>query len=144
MENFQLPNLESLDITANDNLSGFISKLHWGNLPKSLSLFYTNFFREIPISIGNLRLLNELSISNCHFSGSLTSSPGSLSQLAYLDIIHSKFHQIPASFANLTQLSSQYLSNNNFNGGIGNWFVNLAKLAHLDLSSNSSTGSKVR
>ncbi|KAF8027803.1 hypothetical protein BT93_E0662 [Corymbia citriodora subsp. variegata] len=138
---FQLPNLEILDISCNDELSGFIPEQQWGNPLKSLFLWGTNFSGEIPVSIGNLVFLNELSIRECNFSGSLPTSLGNLSQLTYLDISQNKFHgQIPASFANLTQLTSLYLSSNNFSGDIWNWLVNLAKITLLDLSDLQLTG----
>ncbi|KAK3429890.1 hypothetical protein EUGRSUZ_E01380 [Eucalyptus grandis] len=155
---FQLPNLEALDVGDNYYLSGVIPDLHWGNPFESLTLFATNFSGEIPISIGNLIFLNELSISLCNFSGSLPTSMGNLSQLAYLDLVSNNFHgqipaffanltqlstlslgcnnfhgQIPAFFANLTQLSTLYLSSNNLSGGIGHWFANLTKLTDLSL-----------
>ncbi|KAK3429883.1 hypothetical protein EUGRSUZ_E01372, partial [Eucalyptus grandis] len=132
---FQLPNLEALDISKNYHLSGFIPKLHWGNPLKSLSLSGTNFSGEIPISIGNLVVLNELSIEYCNFSSSLPTSMGNLSQLAHLDLSSNKFHgQVPTFFANLTQVSYLDLSYNNFSSGIGHWFVNLVKLTYLNLA----------
>ncbi|KAF8028224.1 hypothetical protein BT93_E0969 [Corymbia citriodora subsp. variegata] len=138
---FHLPNLEVLDISDNANLSAFIPEQHWGSRLKSLSLHGTDFSGEIPISIGNLVVLNELSIGDCHFSGSLPTSLGNLSQLTFLDMSSNKLQgHIPASFANLTQLSTLYLRSNNFSGDTLHWLVNLAKLTYLELSDAQLSG----
>ncbi|KAK3429881.1 hypothetical protein EUGRSUZ_E01370 [Eucalyptus grandis] len=114
----QLPNLKALDISENYNLFG-----------------------KVPISIGNLVSLNELSIDGCNFSGLLPTSMGNLSQLGHLGLSSNEFHgQIPTFFANLTHLSYLDLSYNNFSGGIGHWFVNLVKLTDLDLSDCQLSG----
>ncbi|KAL3738588.1 hypothetical protein ACJRO7_020029 [Eucalyptus globulus] len=114
---FQLPKLEVLDISYNDNLSGFILEQQWGNPLKSLSLGGTIFSSSLPSSLSNL------------------------SQLAYIDLRGSKFMgQIPASFTNLTQLSYLDLSKNNFTGGISHWLVDLPKLNYLNLSVNQLSG----
>ncbi|XP_039169491.1 receptor-like protein 7 [Eucalyptus grandis] len=138
---FQLPNLEVLDIAGNINLSGFIPRLHWGSPLKSLALRLTNFSGEIPDSIGNLSLLNELDAERCYFSGSLPSSLGNLSHLTALYLYENNLQgPIPISFANLTELSSLFLSFNNLSGDTLEWVVNLTKLTQLDLSDNRLSG----
>ncbi|KAF7851284.1 hypothetical protein BT93_L4174 [Corymbia citriodora subsp. variegata] len=117
---FQLPNLEVLLIDGNSNLSVFFPKSHWGSPLKFLELSWTNILGEIPTSIGNLSLLNELSALDCYISGSLPSSIG----------------QIPVSFANLTQLSGLCLFHNNLSGDTLEWVVNMTKLTSLDISGN--------
>ncbi|KAK3429746.1 hypothetical protein EUGRSUZ_E01238, partial [Eucalyptus grandis] len=108
---FQLPKLEVLDISYNDNLSGFIPEQQWGNPLKSLSLGGTIFSSSLPSSLSNL------------------------SQLAYINLRGSKFMgQIPASFTNLTKLSYLDLSKNNFTCSISHWLVDLPKLNYLNLS----------
>ncbi|KAL3738720.1 hypothetical protein ACJRO7_020149 [Eucalyptus globulus] len=112
---FQLPNLEALNIGSNYQLSG-----------------------EVPISIGNLVFLNELSIRDCNISGSLPTSMGNLSQLAHLDLSFNKFHgQVRTFFANLTHLSYLDLSYNNFHGQVHTLFANLTHLSYLDLGDNN-------
>ncbi|KAL3738569.1 hypothetical protein ACJRO7_020010 [Eucalyptus globulus] len=134
---FQLPNLEVLSIAYNSNLYGFFPKPHWGSPLKSLYLFGTNFSGEIPTSIGNLSLLNELKAWDCCFSGSLPSSMGNLSHLTELDLSENNLQgQIPGSFTNLTQLSMLWLFNNNLNGDSLEWVVNLTKLTILEISGN--------
>ncbi|KAF8027800.1 hypothetical protein BT93_E0659 [Corymbia citriodora subsp. variegata] len=134
---FQLPNLEILNISDNDELYGFIPKQQWSNPLKSLSLGGTNFSGEIPVSIGSLVFLNELSIGKCNFSGSLPTSLGNLSQLAYLDISQSNFKlsfnnlqgEIPNSLGKLNDLLILGLKGNNLNGP-----VYLHKLKNLEMS----------
>ncbi|KAL3738566.1 hypothetical protein ACJRO7_020007 [Eucalyptus globulus] len=138
---FQLPNLEVLSIAGNSNLSVFFPKLHWGSPLKSLYLYRTNFSGEIPTSIGNLSLLNELLAWGCYFSGSLPSSMGNLSHLTELDLSENNLQgQIPVSFANLTQLSVLWLFNNNLSGDSLEWVVNLTKLTDLEISGNRLSG----
>ncbi|KAF8028445.1 hypothetical protein BT93_E1146 [Corymbia citriodora subsp. variegata] len=138
---FQLPNLEVLHIGGNPNLSGFLPKLHWGTPLKSLSLYQTNFSGEIPTSIGNLSLLNELIACGCYFSGLLPSSMGNLSHLTTLNLVKNNLQgQIPISFANLTQLSRLVLYFNNLSGDTLEWVVNLTTLTHLDISDNRLSG----
>ncbi|KAK3430456.1 hypothetical protein EUGRSUZ_E02040 [Eucalyptus grandis] len=118
---FQLPNLEVLSVANNSNLSGFFPKLHW----------------EIPTSIGNLSLLNELAAWGCYFSGSLPSSMGNLSHLTELYLDGNNLQgQIPISFANLAQLLVLLLSYNNLSGDSLEWMVNLTKLTSLSISGN--------
>ncbi|KAF7849434.1 hypothetical protein BT93_L0803 [Corymbia citriodora subsp. variegata] len=134
---FQLPNLEVLDVVGNSNLSGFFPKPHWGSPLKYLYLSSTNFSGEIPTSIGNLSLLNELKAGNCYFSGSLPSSMGNLSHLTMLDLPKNNLQgQIPVSFVNLTQLSKLRLYSNNLSGDTLEWIVNLTKLTDLDIADN--------
>ncbi|KAF8028447.1 hypothetical protein BT93_E1148 [Corymbia citriodora subsp. variegata] len=138
---FQLPNLEVLDVVSNSNLSGFFPKSHWGSPLKYLYLDSTSFSGEIPISIGNLSLLNELTAWSCHVSGSLPSSMGNLSHLTKLSLDSNNLQgQIPVSFANLTQLSMLSLSSNNLSGDTLEWVVNLTKLNYLDISDNRLSG----
>ncbi|KAF8010336.1 hypothetical protein BT93_J1075 [Corymbia citriodora subsp. variegata] len=138
---FQLPNLEVLHVDGNSNLSGFFPKPHWGSPLKSLNLSKTNFSGEIPTSIGNLSLLNELIASDCYFSGSLPSSMGNLSHLTDVELDRNNLQgQIPVSFANLTQLSVLLLSSNNLSGDTLEWVVNLTKLTFLDISGNRLSG----
>ncbi|KAK3428657.1 hypothetical protein EUGRSUZ_E00143 [Eucalyptus grandis] len=138
---FQLPDLEVLSVFHNHNLSGFFPKPHWGSPLKYLYLSWTNFSGEIPTSIGNLSLLNDLRARTCYFSGSLPSSMGNLSHLTLLDLDENNLQgQIPVSFANLTQLLELGFSRNNFSGDSLEWVVNLTKLTFLDISGNSLHG----
>ncbi|KAL3738571.1 hypothetical protein ACJRO7_020012 [Eucalyptus globulus] len=138
---FQLPNLEVLSIGSNSNLSGSFPKMHWGSPLKSVYLYKTNFSGEIPTSIGNLSLLNELIVWGCYFSRSLPSSMGNLSHLTKLNLYRNNLQgQIPVSFANLTQLSMLSLSSNNLQGQIPVSFANLTQLSVLYLSNNNLSG----
>ncbi|KAL3737658.1 hypothetical protein ACJRO7_019227 [Eucalyptus globulus] len=138
---FKLPNLEVLSVADNSNLFGFFPKTHWGSPLKSLYLSYTNFSGEIPTSIGNLSLLNELRAGSCYFSGSLPSSMGNLSHLTILELHGNNLQgQIPISFANLTHLSVLRLFHNNLQGPVPVSFSNLTQLSELQLSYNNLSG----
>ncbi|CAL5336259.1 unnamed protein product [Camellia sinensis] len=88
---FQLPNLQTLSMGNNDNLTGNLSEFHLSSP------------------------LKQLDLSVCHFSGMLPVSLGSVTKLSYLDLRSNQFWgQIPASLGNLSQLTVLRLGENNF------------------------------
>jgi Leucine-rich repeat (LRR) protein len=102
---FQLPRIQAIDLSSNEDLAGFLPKFQSGSSLKQLHLsfnkffwgitqfnrqpqvlecfgsFWTNFFGELPNSIGNLKSLNYLDLSSTNFSGELPSSIGNLKSL---------------------------------------------------------------
>ncbi|GLT35534.1 hypothetical protein SLA2020_099790 [Shorea laevis] len=163
---FQLPSLQLLDLSYNDDLGG--------NLPKSnqssstieyLNLAYTNFSGELPCSIGNLKLLKELNLDGCQFYGSIPRSLVNLTEITQLDFssnhlrgqipdVFGKIHklndlrldannfggEIPASIFNLTHLTLLSLSSNKLLGHVPSWLFSLPSLSYLDLQNNYLTG----
>uniref|UniRef100_A0A2K1Y713 Leucine-rich repeat-containing N-terminal plant-type domain-containing protein n=1 Tax=Populus trichocarpa TaxID=3694 RepID=A0A2K1Y713_POPTR len=111
---FLLPNLESLDLTYNDDLTGSFPS---SNLLEVLVLKNSNIIRS------NLTLI------------------GYLTRLTRLDLVGNNLNgQIPSSLRNLVQLQSLYLDNNNFSGWIPDFLGNLTVLENLGLSSNQLVG----
>ncbi|KAB2613460.1 receptor-like protein 12 [Pyrus ussuriensis x Pyrus communis] len=156
---FHLPNLEELRLYSNINLNGYFPTFNRTNSLKILDVSETNFFGELPSSIGNLHSLNYFDISYCGFDSHVPSSFGNLTQLSFLDM--ASFHDVSASqfllnyldlshinlrgnfprfVANLTQLTLLYLPNNSLTGEIPKSLFHLRNLEHLSLTSNYLQG----
>ncbi|CAD5319630.1 unnamed protein product [Arabidopsis thaliana] len=95
---------------------------------------------SFPVIVG-LRMLQNLSIANNQFSGTL-SNIGSFKCLKYLDVSGNLFRgSLPSGIENLRNLEFVNLSgNNNLGGVIPSGFGSLAKLKYLDLQGNSFSG----
>ncbi|XVF70834.1 hypothetical protein PTKIN_Ptkin11bG0193900 [Pterospermum kingtungense] len=139
---FNLPNLETLRLTANFDLTGIFPLLNWSSPLRVLDVSSTSLTGELPASIGNLKSLQMLNLYDCNFFGSVPSSLGNLTHLTDLDLSHNNFSgQIPFSISNLKQLSRLDFSWNSLIGQIPDIFVNLTRLSGLDLSMNGLSGS---
>uniref|UniRef100_A0A7N0VFZ5 Zer-1-like leucine-rich repeats region domain-containing protein n=1 Tax=Kalanchoe fedtschenkoi TaxID=63787 RepID=A0A7N0VFZ5_KALFE len=114
----QLPALRYLDLSENSDLEpgNFPSTIRNSSL-ETLILKSTHFSKNIPDSIGQLRMLSKLDISECHLSG-----------------------EIPKSFSQLTRLVSVGMSSNALTGLIPT-FSQARSLRELDLSYNLLQGS---
>ncbi|KAG7572639.1 Leucine-rich repeat [Arabidopsis suecica] len=95
---------------------------------------------SFPVIVG-LRMLQNLSISNNQFAGTL-SNIGSFKSLKYLDVSGNLFRgSLPSGIVNLRNLEFVNLSGNNILGGvIPSGFGSLEKLKYLDLQGNSFSG----
>ncbi|KAK3022802.1 hypothetical protein RJ639_046904, partial [Escallonia herrerae] len=163
---FQLPNLHTLDLSINKDLTGILPKTNMSSPLRWLDLSATSLLGELPDSIGLLKSLNHLELTGCNFSGSIPYAMGNLTLITFLDLSENSFSgnlpsslsnlkqltelalsfnhnlegQIPDVFANLRQLTSLSLKGNNFIGPFPSSVANLTQLEKLDLSSNSLTG----
>ncbi|WOH03121.1 hypothetical protein DCAR_0522515 [Daucus carota subsp. sativus] len=163
---FNLPGLLVLNVSGNQNLSGYLPEFNKTSSFRELDIAFTEFSGTIPSSIGNLKSLNWLRLRNCYFSGSIPASIGNMTQLTALSLANNMFIKsddlswlqkltklsmlnlqdtnlygdLPPSFANLTQLTFLSLRNNSFVGEIPLSLMNMTQLIHLDLSLNELTG----
>jgi len=140
--NFLLPNLESLDLSYNEGLTGSFPSSNLSNVLSRLSLSNTRIsvYLENDL-ISNLKSLEYMSLCNCNIIRSDLPLLGNLTQLIFLDLSSNNFSgQIPPSLSNLTQLISLDLSNNNFSGQIPSSLENLVQLRSLYLGSNKFMG----
>ncbi|AES99989.1 putative leucine-rich repeat-containing, plant-type, leucine-rich repeat domain, L [Medicago truncatula] len=136
-----LPNLQRLDLSFNQNLSGQLPKSNWSTPLRYLVLSSSAFSGEIPYSIGQLKSLTQLVLSHCNFDGMVPLSLWNLTQLTHLDLSLNKLNgEISPLLSNLKHLIHCYLAYNNFSGSIPNVYGNLIKLKYLALSSNNLTG----
>ncbi|GLT39481.1 hypothetical protein SLA2020_136690 [Shorea laevis] len=115
---FHVPSLQLLDLSYNNDLRG-----------------------ELPHSIGNLKLLEELYLNGCQFYGSIPRSLANLTKMTYLDFDSNLLQgQIPDVFGKMHKLTHLSFSNNNFGGEIPTSIFNLTNLTYLSLSSNKLIG----
>ncbi|KAG4937394.1 hypothetical protein JHK85_052313 [Glycine max] len=132
---FHLANLRHLDLENNLNLRGKFPDFHSSAQIITLKLASTSFYGTLPASIGNLKSLTWLSISQCNFSGIIPSSFGNLSQLTFLDIANNTFKGHISSFlANLTKLHTLRVGFNEFTTDTISWICKLSGIDDLDLN----------
>ncbi|XP_060671096.1 receptor-like protein 6 [Ziziphus jujuba] len=137
---FNLPNLQFIQLSVNNNLSGSFPEFRSGSMLKLLNLADTKFSGKIPNSIGNVKSLNSLTLSSCSFLGIIPSSIGNLTELIYLLLGGNGFSgQIPYSLGNLTQLEHLVLESNSFSGKLP---ISLPRrVKSIESSHNDLTGS---
>ncbi|RHN57406.1 putative leucine-rich repeat-containing, plant-type, leucine-rich repeat domain, L [Medicago truncatula] len=136
-----LPNLQRLDLSFNDNLSGQLPKSNLSTPLRYLNLRLSAFSGEIPYSIGQLKYLTRLDFSWCHLDGMVPLSLWNLTQLTYLSLSYNKLDgEISPLLSNLKHLIHYDLTDNNFSGSIPIVYGNLIKLEYLALSFNNLTG----
>ncbi|KAJ6881358.1 receptor-like protein Cf-9 [Populus alba x Populus x berolinensis] len=139
---FLLPNLESLDLSSNEGLTGSFPSSNVSNVLQLLDLSETRISIYLENDfISNLKSLEYMILSNCIIVGSKLALFGNFSRLFQLDLSNNNFSsQIPSSFGNLVHLYYLNLGSNNFSGQIPDSFANLTLLIVLDLSNNQLQG----
>ena len=147
---FQIGTLSVIDLFFNYNLHGFFPNYSMSESLQIIRVRNTNFSGELPNSIGNLRKLSFLDLSDCQFNGTLPNSLSNLTQLSYLYLSSNSFTGPMPSFdmaKKLTNSSSSHneglhnlvtinLSNNSITGSIPSFLFKLPLLKEILLSSN--------
>ncbi|CAL5360680.1 hypothetical protein CsSME_00051255 [Camellia sinensis var. sinensis] len=163
---FHLPNLQILSLGDNYDLTGNLPKVNWSS-NSSLEQLYlgsSSFSGELPDSIGYLKSLTSLDLSDCKFSGCIRDSLGNLTQTTAIYLWGNSFNgQIPFTLSNLNRLTrldlsennldgkipnfsgvhnlqTLHLHNNSLNGTLPSWLLNLSSLTDLELGSNRLIG----
>ncbi|GKV36496.1 hypothetical protein SLEP1_g44622 [Rubroshorea leprosula] len=137
---FRFPNLKTFYLGGKENLTVDLRTSNWSSPLENLHLRGVDCGRRLPESIGDLKSLQNLSLS-CNLEGSIPTSIGNLSQLTSLDLYSNNLSgQIPSSLANLTQLTTLGLSENQFSGPIPASIGNLSQLTSLYVYSNNLSG----
>ncbi|XP_076945740.1 receptor-like protein 7 [Bidens hawaiensis] len=138
----QLQTLQILDLAVNKNLSGSLQDFPINGSLKSLVLRNTIFTGDIPESIGNLKNLSRIDLSNGNFSGPIPKSVQNLTQLRYIDLSSNSFSGKIPSFQMCKNLTYVYLSRNCLSGTVPSaHFQDLENLVLVDLSFNGFNGS---
>ncbi|KAM3289247.1 receptor-like protein Cf-9 [Capsicum chacoense] len=140
---FHLPNLETLDLSHNDQLSGSFPKTKWNSSASLILLdlkevnFSGNFLLE---SLGYLNSLRSLSLSNCNLRGPIPESLSNLTLLVSLQLAGNTLNgAIPSGmFSQLPLLRYLHLSDNHFSGLLEDFNSN--SLVSIDLSNNQLQG----
>ncbi|KAH7866342.1 hypothetical protein Vadar_019128 [Vaccinium darrowii] len=138
---FEVKTLQTLDLSGNQLLQGSLPKFHQNGTLQNLVLSYTNFSGILPDSIGNLRKLARIEISNCSFSGRIPNTLANLTQLVYLDLSYNMFTGGIPSFQTSNKLSHLRLSHNALTGPVPSiYFEGLPNLVSINLGFNSFNG----
>ncbi|XP_057446830.1 receptor-like protein 7 [Lotus japonicus] len=139
---FQIATLTTIDISSNANLHGFFPDFPLRGSLQNIRVSYTNFSGTLPHSIGNMRHLTTLDLTDCQFNGTLPNSLSNLTELTHLDLSYNNFTGLLPSFGMAKNLSVLDLSYNGLSGAISSSHVEaLHSLVRIDLSHNSITGS---
>ncbi|PAN35585.1 hypothetical protein PAHAL_6G219300 [Panicum hallii] len=138
---FRIKSLMSLDVSGNENLCGELPEFIQGSALQVLRLSGTKFSGKIPESIGSLRNLTELDLSNCLLYGPIPSF-SQWPMISWVDLSGNNLTgSLPSdgylSLHNLTRIT---LSNNSISGAIPASLFSHPSLEYLDLSQNNFTG----
>ncbi|KAL1085132.1 hypothetical protein V6Z11_D08G029100 [Gossypium hirsutum] len=162
---FQLPNLKVLDLSVNENLTGYLPNTNWSRGLELLDLSNCGFRGSIPASFGNLtqiisldlqgnslegqipdvfgnhRKLTYLSFSSCNLSGPLPITIFNLTRITRLHLSNNHLEgPLPNHVSGLHFLEDLWLYGNSISGGVPSWLFDLVNLTSLDLSSNNLSG----
>ncbi|KAF9671008.1 hypothetical protein SADUNF_Sadunf12G0002100 [Salix dunnii] len=139
---FLLPNLQELDLTYNDRLTGSFPSSNVSNYLWLLGLSHTKISVYLDYDfVTNLKLLEVLVLRDSNILRSNLTLIGDLTQLTRLDLVGNNLGgQIPSSLRNLVQLQSLELDRNNFSGQIPDFLSTLTQLENLGLSDNLLLG----
>ncbi|CAA2981176.1 LRR receptor-like serine threonine- kinase GSO1 [Olea europaea subsp. europaea] len=138
-ESINLPNLEFLLLDSNE---------FSGTIPRSLSTIplivldvsYNSLSGKIPTSVGNMTILDEISLSNNKLEGPIPDGICNLDYLRLIDLSENKLcGSIPSCF-NPSTISHVYLNNNQLEGEFTCRFYNSSSLKSLDLRWNKFIG----
>ncbi|KAG5233636.1 receptor protein [Salix suchowensis] len=139
---FLLPNLEELNLSYNEGLTGSFPSSNLSNVLSLLGLSNTRISLYLENNlISNLKSLRVMRLGNSSIIRSDLALLGNLTQLTELDLSYNNFSgEIPSSLGNLIQLTNLDLSNNILSGNIPSSLFALPSLEKLDLHSNNLTG----
>ncbi|XP_060174196.1 receptor-like protein 9DC3 [Lycium barbarum] len=137
---FHLPNLETLALWGNHQLSGDFPKTKWNSSAslKVLDLNRVNFSGNfLPESLGYLTVLRYLILDSCNLSGPIPRSLWNLTRLEYMSLGDNQLEgPIPLFTTGLRNLKSLSLLSNSLNGAIPSWVFSLPSLTELSLRNN--------
>ncbi|XP_050900102.1 receptor-like protein 7 [Lathyrus oleraceus] len=140
---FQIETLSVIDLSFNYNLHGSFPEFPLSGSLHMLKVSNTSFSGSFPYTIGNMRNLSELDISNCKFNGTLPISLSNLTELRYMDLSSNSFTGPMPSLGMAKNLTHLDLSHNRLSGAIpsSSHFEGLHNLVSIDLRDNSINGS---
>ncbi|KAH0733753.1 hypothetical protein KY285_009460 [Solanum tuberosum] len=138
---FHLPNLETLDLSLNDQLSGHFPKIKWNSSASliRLDLRGVNFSDNLPEYIGYLTSVRYLSLSDCNLRGPIPESISNLTRIVSLFLYDNSLNgTIPSGLFSLPSLRVLMLGYNKFSGQLEDFKAN--SLVSIDLGDNQLQG----
>ncbi|KAM5560485.1 receptor-like protein 7 [Rosa sericea] len=140
-EIFLVPTLQIIDLIGNQELRGSLPDFSKNGALRSLFLAKTAFSGLLPESIGNLKMLSKVDLSNCSFTGPIPKSMESLTELVYVDMSANKLSGSVPSLSMAKNLTNINLSHNELEGQINSThWQNLTNLVNLNLGNNKLDG----
>jgi len=138
---FHIKSLMSLDVSRNENLCGELPEFIEGSALQELMLSRTKFSGKIPESIGNLRNLTILDLTNCQFYG-LIPSFAQWPMIRWVRLSGNNLTGLLPSdgYLSLHNITIVHLGNNSISGVIPASMISHPSLVYLDLSQNNFTG----
>ncbi|PHT41167.1 hypothetical protein CQW23_20021 [Capsicum baccatum] len=147
---FQVPTMHTIDLSNNLRLHGTLPEFPSNGSLETLRLSWTKFSGSLPESIGNLRMLSDVSFYACNFTAvqkshlrkemSLPSSICKATDLEVLDLSSNSLDgSIPECLAEQS-LMVLHLGGNNLRGNIPGNFSEECRLESIDLSYNHLEG----
>ncbi|BBH06298.1 receptor like protein 27 [Prunus dulcis] len=138
---FQVPTLQTIDLSGNQQLQGSLPEFPKNGSLRSLVLSGANFTGFFPNSMGDLKMLSRIDVSSCNFTGSIPSSMENLTQLVSVDLSWNKFNGSIPFFSMAKNLTLINLSYNQLTGQINSsHWENLTNLVNLDMRHNLLDG----
>ncbi|KAK8615204.1 hypothetical protein V6N13_068985 [Hibiscus sabdariffa] len=138
---FRLPNLKHIDLSGNENLTGYLPNTSWSSGLELLNLSYCGFRGSIPASFGSLTRLVSVDLSGNWFEGQIPDVFGNLGKLTSLRFSSCNLSgPLPITLFNLAQITALDLSDNQLEGPLPNHVSKLQLLKELVLSSNAISG----
>ncbi|XP_009788918.1 receptor-like protein Cf-9 homolog isoform X1 [Nicotiana sylvestris] len=114
---FHLPNLKSLELSYNSQLTVGFPTAKWNSSTSltKLHLNSLNFTGDIPESFNYLTSLRELQMTSSNLSGPILKPLWNLTHIEHLDLSHNYLEGPISNFFRFGNIKELWLQNNNFN-----------------------------
>ncbi|XP_012477455.1 receptor-like protein Cf-9 homolog [Gossypium raimondii] len=137
----QLPNLKNLDLSENENLTGYLPNTDCSSGLELLDLSHCGFRGPIPATFGNLTKIISVYLQGNSLEGQIPDVFRDLRKLISLSFSSCNLSSpLPTTIFNLTKITYLDLSKNHLEGPFPNYVSGLQFLGKLRLFNNSISG----